>query len=66
MISFLHVILRFLPKNIFPQKKTLRYLENKLWLSKRKGGRNGYIKIRVTIRTQIHISTKKDTHRLMK
>ena len=41
--------------NIFPQRKTLTDLENKLWLSKRKGGRNGYIKIRVTIRTQIHI-----------
>ena len=41
--------------NIFPQRKTLTDLENKLWLSTRKGGRNGYIKIRVTIRVQIHI-----------
>ena len=30
MVSFIHVILRLLPMNIFPQKKTLRDLENKL------------------------------------
>ena len=41
--------------NIFPQRKTLTDLENKLWLSTRKGGRNGYIKIRVTIHIQIPI-----------
>ena len=30
MISFIHVILRLLPMNIFPQKKTLTDLSNKL------------------------------------
>ena len=41
--------------NIFPQRETLTDLENKLCLSKRKGGGNGKIKIRVTIRVQIPI-----------
>ena len=33
MISFIHVILRLLPMNIFPQKKTLTDLSNKLMVS---------------------------------
>ena len=33
MISFIHVILRLLPMNIFPQRKTLRDLSNKLMVS---------------------------------
>ena len=41
--------------NIFAQRKTLTDLESKLCSSERKGGGNGYIKISVTIRIQIHI-----------
>ena len=41
--------------NIFPQRKTLTDLENKLCSSKRKGGGNGSINISVTIQIQIHI-----------
>ena len=33
MISFIHVILRLLPMNIFPQKQTLTDLSNKLMVS---------------------------------
>ena len=33
MISFIHVILRLLPMNIFPQKETLTDLSNKLLVS---------------------------------
>ena len=41
--------------DFFPHRKKLTDLENKLWLSKRKGGSNGQIKIRVAIRIPIHI-----------
>ena len=41
MISFIHVMLRLLPMNIFPQKKTLRDLSNKLILSKNERWEDG-------------------------
>ena len=41
MISFTHVILRLLPMNIFPQKKTLTALSNKLMVSQNDGSNLG-------------------------
>ena len=41
MISFLHVILRLLPMNIFPQKKTLTDLSNKLMVSQNERWEDG-------------------------
>ena len=41
MISFIHVILRLLPMNIFPQKKTLTDLSNKLMVSQNERWEDG-------------------------
>ena len=41
MISFIHVILRLLPMNIFPQKKTLTDLSNKLIVSRNERWEDG-------------------------
>ena len=41
MISFIHVILRLLPMNIFPQKNTLKDLSNKLIVSQNERWEDG-------------------------
>ena len=41
MISFIHVILRLLPMNIFPQKKTLTDLSNKLMVTQNERWEDG-------------------------
>ena len=41
MISFIHFILRLLLMNIFPQKKTLRDLSNKLMVSQNETWEDG-------------------------
>ena len=41
MISFIHVILRLLPMNIFLQKKTLTDLSNKLLVSQNERWEDG-------------------------
>ena len=41
IISFIHVILRLLPKNIFPQKKTLTDLSSKLMVSQKERWEDG-------------------------
>ena len=41
MTSFIHVILRLLPMNIFPQKKTLTDLSNKLMASQNERWEDG-------------------------
>ena len=41
MISFIHVILRLLPMNIFPQKQTLTDLSNKLMVSQNERWEDG-------------------------
>ena len=47
IISFIDVILKLLARNIFPQKKTLRDLKNKLRFNQMKGMWNGLIRIMV-------------------
>ena len=41
MISRIHVILRLLPMNIFPQRKTLTELSNKLMVSQNERWEDG-------------------------
>ena len=44
MISFIHVILRLLQMNIFPQKKILTDLSNKLMVSQNERWEDGEIR----------------------
>ena len=41
MITFIHVILRLLPMNMFPQKKTLTDLSDKLMVNKNERWEDG-------------------------